>query len=74
MAFDVRLKEMETIEQNYNTQTLNKLQDTLLIMEKKDKLPKLIENDVEVHENGNKTIIDYVDEEYDNTVGYFKKN
>ena len=87
MAFDVRLKHINTIDESYNTQTLNKLQkwtakrddiDTLIIEDNNQS--KLIEDDIEIHHehdenlrNKTKTIIDYVDEEYYDTVGHFKK-
>ena len=83
MAFDVRLNHINTIDETYNTQTLNKLQkwtskrddiDTLII-EKKDR-QKLIEDDIEIHYDKTETVLcaDYIDEEYEDTVGYFKPN
>ena len=78
MTFDVRKDDDDdrhTIQDNYNSRALRHLQewtnkrsdvDTLVL----DK-PDIVETtDMEIHEEGD--IIDYIEEEYQDTVGYFK--
>ena len=81
MAFDVRLKNINTIDESYNTQTLNKLQQwtskrsDIATLESNE--TSMVQTDKEIHSgqddgSGDRNIIDYIEEEYDNTVGYFK--
>eukprot|EP01084_Bolivina_argentea_P204415 349091_1 len=78
MAFDVRLIPTTAIDDSYNTQTLRKLQEwterqsDIITLEPIDK--KLIQTDTEKHQQEDKdsNVIDYIEEEEDNTVGYFK--
>merc|ERR1712228_46539 len=79
MAFDVRLKPTETIDDGYNAQTMQKL---LEWTEKRSDIATLelnksdvIKSDIEIHENDEEDdeIIDYIDEELENTIGYFKE-
>ena len=77
MTFDVRKDDDDRhpIQDNYNSRALRHLQewtnkrsdvDTLVL----DK-PDIVETtDMEIHEEGD--IIDYIEEEYQDTVGYFK--
>eukprot|EP00483_Globobulimina_turgida_P004097 UN04105 len=80
MAFDIRLIATNVMDDSYNTQTLHKLQkwtekrSDITTLETKE--TKLIKSDKEMHsaaeDNGDTDVIDYIDEEVDNTVGYFK--
>ena len=79
MAFDVRLREIPSVDTSYNTQTMHKLREwtsrrsDILTVEARE--AAVIENDKEITrtDGDDRNVVDNVFEENDNAVGYFKE-
>ena len=79
MAFDVRLKDMPSVDESYNTNTMHKLREWTSrrsdIMTVEPRTVAVVENDPDITrvDGDDQNVVDYVHEEYDNIVGYFKE-
>ena len=80
MTFDVRLRHMPCVNESYNTITLQKLeawtQRRSDVATLEPRATSLLTGDRQVHDADGQDVdvVDYIDEELDNTVGYFKEN